>query len=139
MKVEKQIEVRYAETDAMGIVHHASYIVWFELGRVSLLDTYGLRLGEIEENGYYVPVLDIAVKYHATTTFGDDITITTELQKYDGISFVYAYEIRKANNSILCVSGSSKHCLVKKDSFRPIRIPRTYPELHQKLTNPIEK
>ncbi|MGL4820394.1 MAG: acyl-CoA thioesterase, partial [Bacilli bacterium] len=64
MKVTKSIEVRYAETDLMGIVHHASYIVWFEIGRVAMLNAFEIGLNEVEKRGFFVPVLDVYAKYH---------------------------------------------------------------------------
>ena len=66
------VRVRYAETDQMQIVHHANYLVWFELARTELCHQSGLHYSEIERNGYYLVVTQAEVKYRQGARYGDN-------------------------------------------------------------------
>lgn len=126
---ETPITVRYAETDQMGVVYHANYLVWFELGRTTLISDLGFRYHEIEAQGVVAPVLDIQVSFKKPARYGDQITVKTWVVDYDGLRITYGYEVVNQNNEV-CVTGSSVHVCVNKDTFRPIIIKRSYPEWH---------
>lgn len=72
-----RLRVRYAETDQMGVVHHAAFIPWFELGRIEWLRAQGSSYRDIEASGMFMPVIDLAVRYRASARFDDDIDLTT--------------------------------------------------------------
>ncbi|RSD26041.1 acyl-CoA thioesterase [Mesobacillus subterraneus] len=139
MKIaSREIEVRYAETDQMGVVYHANYLVWMELGRTQLIKDLGFSYAEMEKDGIISPVLDIQASYKKPLRYGDTATIKTWVQEYDGIRAVYHYEIFNGAGE-LALTGSSKHVCVKKDSFRPISLKRTYPDWHQAYLNAMKK
>lgn len=126
----REIEVRYAETDQMGVVYHANYLVWMELGRTQLIKELGFNYAEMEKDGIISPVLDIQASYKKPLRYGDTATIKTWVEEYDGIRSVYKYEIFNGDGE-LALTGSSKHVCVKKDSFRPISLKRSYPDWHE--------
>ncbi|PPA71945.1 acyl-CoA thioesterase [Jeotgalibacillus proteolyticus] len=131
MKVaEKTIEVRYAETDQMGVVYHANYLVWMEIGRTSLIDLLGFRYAEMEEAGILAPVMDIQISYKTPVKYGEKALVRTWIDHYDGLRTHYGYEIYNESGN-LAAAGISKHVCVKKDSFRPISVRKYFPEWHE--------
>lgn len=138
---KKEIEVRYAETDQMGVVYHANYLVWMELGRTSLIEELGFNYAEMEKDGIISPVLDIQASYKKPIRYGEKAVVHTWIEEYDGLRVVYGYEIRSADGEV-SLTGESRHVCVKKDSFRPISIKRKYPDWHEayeKAKKQIEK
>lgn len=126
----REIEVRYAETDQMGVVYHANYLVWMELGRTSLIQELGFNYAELEADGIISPVMDIQASYKTPVRYGEKATVKTWIEEYDGLRVVYGYEILTEKGEV-AVTGTSKHVCVKKDTFRPISIKRKYPDWHQ--------
>ncbi|MBT2689619.1 acyl-CoA thioesterase [Bacillus sp. ISL-47] len=126
----KEVEVRYAETDQMGVVYHANYLVWMELGRTQIIKDLGFSYAEMEQDGIISPVLDIQASYKKPLRYGQIATIKTWIEEYDGFRVSYGYEIFNDEGE-LSVIGSSKHVCVKKDSFRPISIKKKYPDWHE--------
>ncbi|MGG0719680.1 thioesterase family protein [Robertmurraya massiliosenegalensis] len=125
----KEIEVRYAETDQMGVVYHSNYLVWMEVGRTTLIKQLGFNYAELEKDGIISPVLDIQVSYKKPLRYGETATINTWIEEYDGLKVIYGYEIFTEEGEI-AVTGQSTHVCVKKESFRPISIKRKYPDWH---------
>lgn len=126
----KEIEVRYAETDQMGVVYHSNYLVWMEVGRTTLIKQLGFNYAELEQEGIISPVLDIHVSYKRPLRYGETATVNTWIEDYDGLKVTYGYEIFTEDGEI-AVTGQSIHVCVKKDSFRPISIKRKYPDWHE--------
>ena len=127
---EHKIEVRYAETDQMGVVYHANYLVWMELGRMQLIRDLGFNYAAMEAEGILSPVIDIQASYKTPVRYGQVATVKTWIESYDGVRVVYGYEIFNGKNE-LSVTGQSAHVCVKKDSFRPISIKRHIPDWHK--------
>lgn len=127
---KKEIEVRYAETDQMGVVYHANYLVWMELGRTQLIKDLGFSYADMEKDGIISPVIDIQASYKKPLRYGDTATINTWVEEYDGFRSMYRYEIFNGDGE-LALTGSSKHVCVKRESFRPISLKRTYPDWHE--------
>lgn len=134
----KQIEVRYKETDQMGVVHHSNYIVWFELARVQYLKDSGSTMSEIEDMGYYMPVIDVYASYIKPVRLHDDVTISTYISMYSGVKIEFRYEVKNQNNEI-CVTGYSHHVFVTKDQFRAVRLKKTLPFLHEMIERAVVK
>lgn len=128
--VTREIEVRYAETDQMGVVYHANYLVWMEIGRTAFMEEMGFNYAALERDGIISPVLDIQASYKKPLRYGEKATVKTWVEGYDGLRTTYGYEILKDNGE-LAVFGFSKHACVKKDNFRPVSIRKIYPELHE--------
>jgi len=94
---QAQVTVRYAETDMMGVVYHANYLPWLEIGRTTLLREYGLPYRALEEMGYRLPVLEIAAKYLRPAVYDDTLTILTTMREKPILRLVLDYEVRRGN------------------------------------------
>ncbi|MBP1950939.1 acyl-CoA thioesterase [Virgibacillus litoralis] len=129
-KVRTPIEVRYQETDQMGVVYHANYLVWFEIGRTKFIENLGLLYAEMEEHNIVSPVVDAQMSFKKPIRYGEDTAVKTWVETYDGIRTVYAYNIINQNGDI-AVSGTTKHVIVHKDTFRPLSLRKAFPEWHQ--------
>jgi acyl-CoA thioester hydrolase len=125
----KEVEVRYAETDQMGVVYHSNYLVWMEIGRTKLIQDLGFNYAEMEKDGIISPVLDIQISYKKPLRYGDVAKVHTWIEEYDGFRVSYGYEIF-TNEGELAVTAISKHVCVKRESFRPIAIRKLYPDWH---------
>ena len=122
-KSEKEIEIRYAETDQMGVVYHANYLVWMELGRTQLVKDLGFDYAGLEERGYLSPVLDLSVQYKKAMRYGQVATIRTWIHEHGKLRTTYAYEILHEDGSI-AATGKSMHTLIQKENFRPVSLSR---------------
>jgi acyl-CoA thioester hydrolase len=107
MPVTTQVRVRYAETDQMGIVYYANYLVWFELGRVELLRSLGLAYSNLEkDHSLILPVVDAHCRYREPARYDDEILIETSPALLRGSVLKFTYRIlRKA-------SGGEEHALL---------------------------
>jgi len=114
----------------MGVVYHANYFVWMELGRTSIIQELGFNYAEMEKDGVISPVLDIQASYKKPLRYGEKAIVKTWIEEYDGFRVTYKYEIFNDSGD-LAVTGESKHVCVKKDSFRPISIRKKYPDWHE--------
>ncbi|PSL51329.1 acyl-CoA thioester hydrolase [Salsuginibacillus halophilus] len=129
-KAETRIEIRYAETDQMGVVHHSNYLVWCELGRSDLFRQLGFSYKEMEDKGLLAPVTEVNLNYKQPAHYGEDIYVYTWIQGYNGLRVSYAYTIQKPCGTV-CVDGTTTHVCVDKDTFRPKPLRRVMPELHE--------
>lgn len=121
-----EIEVRYQETDQMGVVYHANYLVWFEIGRTKFIEQLGFKYAQLEEQNIVSPVVDLQITYKKPATYGEKVVIETSLNHYDGIRTIYAYRILNQQHELL-VKGTSTHVVVKKDKFRPVALRKVNP------------
>lgn len=111
---ETTIRVRYAETDAMGVVHHASYFVWLELTRVEWLKACGLDYKKLEQGGFFLPVVEANLKYHASSFFDDEVRIRlTPPQDIQRVRFTLTYELFRDTTRI--ADGKTVHVFLNKD------------------------
>ncbi|MCJ8006389.1 acyl-CoA thioesterase [Lederbergia wuyishanensis] len=131
---ETEIEVRYAETDQMGIVYHANYLIWMEIGRTKLIEELGFKYADLEKDGILAPVIDVQASYIHPIKYGDIVTVKTWIEEYNGLRTTYGYEILSSNGE-LAVTGSTKHVCVRKDSFKPITLRKSYPDWHEVYMN----
>ena len=99
MPVTTQVRVRYAETDQMGIVYYANYLVWFEIGRVELLRSLGLAYSQLETDHLCIlPVVEATCRYRSPARYDDEILIETRPSLLRGSVIKFAYQIwRKAS------------------------------------------
>jgi acyl-CoA thioester hydrolase len=94
MPVTTQVRVRYAETDQMGIVYYANYLVWFELGRVDVLRSLGLAYSRLEsDHGCLLPVIEARCRYRSPARYDDEIVIETRPAMLRGTVLKFAYRI----------------------------------------------
>ena len=112
--VEANLRVRYAETDAMGIVHHASYLIWFEVGRSEYFRQIGVSYEEVEERGHLFPLSEAHARYVAPARYGDEIRIRTRIVQVRSRSLTFAYEIIQQPTGAVLVTGWTKHLCVDR-------------------------
>lgn len=116
------ITVRFAETDQMGVVHHASYIVWFEAGRVAWMGGAGLPYAQISKAGYNFAVTDVQCRYRSALRFGDPVQVITRLVGLRSRQVEFAYEVFNSDSGVLCAAGRTSHICVD-NSGAMTRIP----------------
>lgn len=126
---EARVEIRYAETDAMGVVYHGQYVVWFEIGRTQLIKDLGFHYADMEKAGFVSPVTDIKLSYKRPFRYGESAVVRTWIQVHTGIRTTYGYEIMNEAGEV-CVTGSSVHTVVDKETFRPVKFKKAFPEWH---------
>ena len=119
--VDHRIRVRYAETDRMGVVYHANYVVWFEIGRTEFCRAAGIPYRQMEAEGILIPVTGLDCKYRRSARYDDSILIRTRMGDVGSRGLSFFYEIRNENDELLC-EGSSRHIFTNAES-RPISIP----------------
>lgn len=115
-----ELRVRFCETDLMGVVHHATYLVYFEVGRVEWLRKRGITYADWTKRGVQVPVVDAQVKYRAPSRFDDLLSIETTLTKLHAASLDYAYRIRRGETAI--AEGSTRLACID-EHHKVLRIP----------------
>ncbi|MDX1502129.1 MAG: thioesterase family protein [Thermoanaerobaculia bacterium] len=120
------IEVRYAETDQMGVVHHANYLVWFELARTRLCASSGFPYAEIERQGHMILVTGATLSYRRGARYGDDVVVECWLERLASRGLAFAYEVRRGDEVL--ATGATEHVWVDGASRRPGRIPSPYRE-----------
>jgi acyl-CoA thioester hydrolase len=125
-----QVRVRYAETDQMGIVYYANYLVWFELGRVELLRSLGLAYSQLEtEHECILPVVEATCRYRAPARYDDEILIETRPSMLRGSVMKFAYRIlRKSTDGEepkLLAEGETVH-VVCDDQLNRKPLPEHY-------------
>lgn len=118
-----QVRARYAETDAQGIVHHASYLVWFEVARTDFLRRRGVSYRDLESAGWFLVVTHVDVTLRAAVVFDDLVTIDTVLEKCRGRGLVFSYRVTGENGCLLA-EGRTRHLVIDK-ARRPASLPRS--------------
>lgn len=94
---ETTFHVRYAETDMMGIVHHASYLVWFEEGRSAFIREQGWSYAKIESSGYYLAAGELNAKYIRAAVYDEQVTVRCWIESYRSRTITFACEIVDTN------------------------------------------
>lgn len=128
---KKEIQILYADTDMMGVIYHANYLKYFELGRASLIEEIGYSYVEMENNGYFAPVYDVQATYKKPVRYGERAFVHTWIDGNDGLKAIYGYEIVNGDGDV-CVEGKTTHIIVKKDTFKPVAFKKAFPEWFQK-------
>lgn len=131
--VEKTIdvEVRYAETDQMGVVHHAEYVVWFEMARTRLCADSGWHYADIERGGHWLMVTGVEVSYRRPARYGDVVRVSCALSRLGSRGLAFAYRVEKDGD--LLVRGVTEHVWVERASGRPCRMPAELAEPFRRL------
>jgi acyl-CoA thioester hydrolase len=115
------VTVRYAETDMMGVVYHANYLPWFEVGRTTLLKEIGVPYRKLEEEGYRIPVLEVSAKFLRPAVYDDTLEILTTIRERPLLRIRVEYEVRRGGE--LLATGASVHAFVDREG-RPVRPPQ---------------
>ncbi len=107
--VETRFRVRYHETDAMGIVHHAAYITWFEETRSAFTRTVGYPYSQMEADGVLLAVAEVSARYHRPARYDEEVIVSACLAEFPSRGMTFIYEVRRAADNVLLVTGSTKH------------------------------
>ncbi|MBI5670890.1 MAG: acyl-CoA thioesterase [Chloroflexi bacterium] len=119
---ETTFHVRYAETDAMGIVHHASYIVYFEEGRSNYARLRGSDYASFERGGHYLAVSEVGARYVKPARYDDRVTVRCWIGEMKSRTLTFEYEIVHAVTGDLLVTGFSRHICITHDG-QVVKIP----------------
>ena len=113
---ETEVRVRYAETDQMGIVHNANYLVWFEVGRSEFCRAKGFSYKEMEEtDNALMVVAESYCRYKSPAYYEDVLTIRTRIGEVRSRSLSFFYEVHRAADDILIAEGETLHVVTDKD------------------------
>ena len=99
IRAETEIEVRYAETDQMGVVHHANYVVWFELARTRLCRESGFHYADVERLGYLLMVTGVEARYYRPARYGDVVQVACWCERMGSRGLRFAYEVQARGNA----------------------------------------
>ncbi len=132
---ESEVRVRYAETDQMGIVHNANYLVWFEVGRSELCRAKGFSYKEMEEEDALMVVAESYCRYKSPAYYEDILTIRTKVEEIRSRSLRFIYEVHREVDDMLIAEGETLHVVTDKD--KKVRL---LPEIYRnRLLDKFEK
>jgi len=116
------LRVRYAETDKMGVVYYANYLVWFEVARADLLRTLGWSYREMEIAGISLPVIEAQCQYLRPARYDDEIEVKTEGRMVSPVRMEFQYQVIRKEDQILAATGRTVHAALDP-SGKPCRLP----------------
>jgi acyl-CoA thioester hydrolase len=116
------LRVRYAETDKMGVVYYANYLVWFEVARADLLRSLGWTYREMELAGISLPVIEAHCDYRRPAHYDDELEVRTEGRMLSPVRMEFRYEVVRKHDRVVAASGRTVHAALDA-SGRPCRLP----------------
>ncbi len=117
------LSVRYAETDMMGVVYHGSYLPWLEIGRTALLKEHGLPYRELEAEGFFLPVLEVGLRYLRPAKYDDTVVVTTFLREKPSLRIRMDYELHRGDE--LLATAFTSHAFIDR-AGKPVRPPSAF-------------
>ncbi len=130
---ETRVRVRYAETDQMGVVYHANYLVWFEVGRVELIRQMGLDYRQMEaEDGCMIAVVEATARYRAPARYDEELVVRTRVSGFRSALLKFAYEVTRVEDGLVLCTGETVHVVVGRDLKRR-RMPERYAHRFREL------
>jgi acyl-CoA thioester hydrolase len=117
------LRVRYAETDKMGVVYYANYLVWFEVARADLLRSLGWTYREMELAGVSLPVIEAHCDYRKPARYDDEIEVRTEGHLLSPVRMEFQYEVIRKLDDVVTATGRTVHAALDP-SGKPCRIPQ---------------
>jgi acyl-CoA thioester hydrolase len=122
------VRVRYAETDRMGVVYYANYLVWFEVGRTEWLRDTGWTYREMEAEGLGLPVIEAHCEYRLGAKYDDELEIRTTGRLVSPARLAFDYEIVRREDAAVMAVGHTVHATVDRTG-KPVRLPAKVKEL----------
>jgi acyl-CoA thioester hydrolase len=117
-----RVRVRYAETDQMGVVYYANYLVWFEVGRADLLRDSGWNYRDMETEGFSLPVIEAHCAYRESAKYDDEIEVRTTGAMLSPVRVQFSYEIVRVADATTLATGTTVHAALDRGG-RPCRLP----------------
>lgn len=115
------IRIRFAETDAQGVAHHASFVVWLEVARVAYLAAHAGGYQAIRDGGVEALTTEVCVRYHRPAYFDETLTVWTRCAEMRGARFSYEYRVERDGEIV--ADGYTRHACVDRETYRPTRVP----------------
>jgi acyl-CoA thioester hydrolase len=134
---DTKVRVRYAETDQMGVVYHANYLVWFEVGRVELMRAMGFEYKAMEiEDDCHIVVAEAHCRYEKPARYDEELRVRTRVTEWRNRIVKFSYEIFRVGDDVLLATGSTTH-VVCGSNGRPKALPAKYRDgiLHLDVPN----
>jgi len=122
---EYKLDVRYYETDTMGIVHHSNYVRFFECGRNNMMKELGMPIEYMEARNIMLPVVSVDIHYKSPSRMGDTLTVVTTIEKMPQAKIILQQKILKEDGTLVC-HGTVVVCFVKADTRIPVRAPQFF-------------
>ena len=124
--IETRLRVRYAETDQMGVVYYANYLVWMEVGRVALCKALGFSYREMErEDGVLLAVAEACCRYRSPARYDDEVIVKTWIEEANTRMATFGYEMRLAEGDRTLATGHTRHIFVNREIHRA-QLPKKY-------------
>ena len=123
-----RVRVRYAETDAMGVVYYANYLLWFEVARADLLRDAGWSYREMEADGYMLPVLEAHCVYRQPARYDDELDVKTTGALVSPVRVKFMYDVVRSADAVHLATGYTVHASIDRGG-RPCRLPDRVREL----------
>jgi acyl-CoA thioester hydrolase len=123
---DARVRVRYAETDQMGVVYHANYFVWFEVGRVELMRALGVEYRKMErEDDCHIVVADVGCRYHHPARYDEELRVRTRIAESRNRLVKFSYELFRDTDDTLLATGHTTHIICGSNG-RPKTLPEKY-------------
>jgi acyl-CoA thioester hydrolase len=120
MTHDSQIRVRYAETDRMGLLHHANYLVYFEQARTDLLRQLGRTYKDLEDQGFFLVVTKVEVRYKRPAHYDDVLTVRTTVTRTSPVRLEHKYEVFGPDGHLCCEGSSTLACVDAGGKVQPM-------------------
>jgi acyl-CoA thioester hydrolase len=130
---ETRLRVRYAETDQMGVVYHANYFIWFEIGRVEYLRQLGFSYRDMEkDDGCFIAVADARCRYKAPARYDDELIVRTHIRNARESVIHFGYKLLRATDGELLAEGETTH-VVTNAQMKVSVIPQKYLQIFREV------
>jgi len=118
-----ELRVRYADTDAMGVVYHGNYLAFFEVGRVSSTRQVGADYTTVVQRGFHLVVIEASVNYLRPARFDDELLVWTTATEIGAVRFAFDYRVTRVPSGEVIATGRTRHACVDSTRMRPVRLP----------------
>ncbi|MDA7025280.1 thioesterase family protein [Bacillus sp. CLL-7-23] len=132
MKTKTTFIARYSETDQMGIIHHSTYPVWFEVGRTNFLKTAGHSNTDIESRGILLPLYEMNCQFKVPAKFEDELIVETCIKNISRVRVIFSYKVINCSNHTLIATGETMHAWTNH-SLKPINIEKVASDIYLSL------
>lgn len=133
MQTKTIFTARYSETDQMGIIHHSTYPMWFEVGRTDFFKNIGSSYTSIEARGVLLPLYEMNCKFKTPAKYEDEITVLTSIKEFSRARIIFSYKVINTSNENLIATGETMHAWTDH-SLKPINIAKVIPDVFLKLS-----
>jgi len=116
-------KIRYAETDQMGIVHHANYLLYLEQARIEWLEQKGINYGDLEKQGIMLPVYDIRINYKKPLRFGESVKVVVNSGEISGVRIPFNYKLYNSTNDLV-TEAQVTLIFISAITRKPIKCPK---------------